>query len=143
VQSTQLSTVPVEMTPDETDRQEAAQAVLAFAEALSAGDAAAAASCFSSNACLLTPDGTEVVGRTRIHEVLVQLTAPGRKIRFESPRIVTVDRVAVCSQRWTVSSAGTDAEIFEQSFGSTMALGRSDCQGPWQVLIAKPWGAGQ
>jgi ketosteroid isomerase-like protein len=141
VQNTQVSMAPAEMTPDGTDRLQAAQAAQAFGEALVAGDAAAAASCFSSNACLLTPDGTEIVGRARIHGVLVQLTAPGRRIRFESPRIVTVDRVAVCSQRWTISTAGTDVETFEQSFGSTMALGRSDREGPWQVLIAKPWGA--
>jgi ketosteroid isomerase-like protein len=114
--------------------------VLAFAAALGEGDHAAATACFARDARLLTPDGTEVAGRERIREVLAQLTTLGSEIHFDSPRVLAVGPVALCSQRWKIGSSATGPEGFEQAFTCTTVLGRSAHTGRWQILIAAPWG---
>lgn len=114
----------------------------ALEKALCGGDATAAAAYFSPKASLLTPDGTEIVGRRQIYKILMQLIGPDRGLKFDSPRILVVDRVAICSQRWTINSEVSGVDPFERAFASTMALHRRGTEGPWEILIAQPWGAG-
>jgi ketosteroid isomerase-like protein len=126
------------LTPTATETPE--RVVLAFAAALAKSSPATAVACFARDARLLTPDGTEVVSRTRIREVLAQLTTSGLEIHFDSPRVLTVGPVALCSQRWKIGSSATGSEGFEQAFTCTTVLGRSAHTGRWQLLIAAPWG---
>jgi ketosteroid isomerase-like protein len=94
----------------------------------------------SPGARLLTPDGTEMVGREKIHEVLKQLTAPGSAIGLEAPRLLMAGPVALCLQRWTINSNGAGADSYEQSFLATMVLSRDDRGGGWLLTIANLWG---
>lgn len=117
----------------------AEEAIGSFAAALSGGDSEAAAVCFAPDGCLLTPDGTAVAGIQQIREVLVQLTAARSRIRFDLARVVRAGPVALCSQRWTVSSRGT-GDPFERHFSSTIVLGYSKQPEDWHLLIASLWG---
>lgn len=112
-----------------------------FMAALRAGDSQGAAACFAPDGCLLTADGTAVGGRRQIHDVLLQITASAL-VRFELARVVRVGSIALCSQRWTVTSRGAESEPFKREFSSTIVLGQGAQPGSWQVLIASPWGDG-
>ncbi len=94
----------------------------------------------SPEARLLTPDGTEMVGRRKIYEVLAQLTAPGPEIRLEAPRLLVAGPVALCLQRWTLRSRSAGAESFEQAFAATMALSRDDRKEAWLLMAVNLWG---
>lgn len=115
--------------------------VWGFTEALSHGDHEAAIAFFAADGCLLTPDGTAVVGTDRIAEVLAQMTAARSRIEFGTARIVRAGQVALCSQRWTVSSRAADNPRFEQRFDSTIVLRSDGSPGRWRLVIASPWGS--
>lgn len=111
--------------------------VRTFGKAITAGDAAAAAACFSSQACLLTPDGTEVIGREGIREVLSQLATTDSEIAFEQPRILTVGTAALCFQRWSMWLAGGAADRYERVAVSTSLLRHHGAK--WELLVSAPW----
>jgi ketosteroid isomerase-like protein len=109
----------------------------AFARAILARDPQAAASWFAPAGLILTADGTEVVGRVRVAEVLTQITAPGQEMKISLGRTVTACGVAACTQFWrrlgraVEGGPGYEAETVAQfvlSFGVR-----------WEITIADPW----
>ncbi len=117
-------------TPEETTR--------AFAESITRGDLEAATSCFAKDACLLTPDATVVRGREEVRAILHQLIAAGSQIEVQESAIVLAGEVALGSERWLVSSAGSEGEPFVRSLTPTVVLRR--LEGVWKLAVAIPWG---
>jgi ketosteroid isomerase-like protein len=114
------------------------ETVLAFTRALVGGDAETATSYFSPLARLLTPDGTEVSGRSPIGQLLNQLVTPDQRLEIRTGRILRAGSVALCNQFWTRSSRAAAGEGFESATTARLVLQRD--REDWQIMIAAPWG---
>jgi ketosteroid isomerase-like protein len=109
-----------------------------FAASLLESDPRAAADCFSIDAQLLTPDGTQVTGRSSILGVLAQLTAAEQKLEIKTGRIVSTGAVALCTQYWKRTSSDSSRERYEANHVAKLVLARGG--DGWQIVIASPWG---
>lgn len=110
----------------------------ALAASISRGDLDAAAHCFAKDACLLTPDATAVRGREEIKPILHQLIAAGSQIEVQDSSIVLAGEVALCTERWLVTSAGTEGTPFTRTLTPTMVM--REIEGAWKLAVAMPWG---
>ncbi|HEX6205824.1 MAG TPA: nuclear transport factor 2 family protein [Solirubrobacterales bacterium] len=110
----------------------------AFADFLSRGDLDAAASCFAKDACLLTPDSTVIRGRDEIRPILRQMIAVGSRIEVQESAVVLAGEVALGTERWVVTSAGSEGEPFSRTLTPTMVL--RQVEGVWKLAVAMPWG---
>lgn len=122
------------------DRRSATAAVLVarrFAEALMAGDAAAAAGCFGVGGRILTPDGTEVGGVEAIGALLGQMVSSQMRLRISVGRVVTVGDVALATQYWKRSMNSGEGR-YKDSSRASLVLSREGDR--WAILIASPWG---
>lgn len=108
----------------------------AFARTLLGRDASAAVSYFSLDGRCLTPDGTEVVGRGAIAELLAQLVADEQKLEIRPGRLVRAGAVALCTQYWTQSSGG--AGSYYTATNAARLVLSCDVSG-WEIMIAAPW----
>jgi ketosteroid isomerase-like protein len=117
-------------TPHESSRD--------FADSISPGDLDAATSCFAKDACLLTPDSTVVRGRTEIRPILRQLIASGSSIEVQESSVVLAGEVALGTERWVVTSPGSDGEPFARTLTPTMVM--RQVEGIWKLAVAMPWG---
>ena len=109
----------------------------AFADSLSRGDLDAAASCFAKDACLLTPDSTVIRGRDEIRPILRQMIAVGSRIEVQESSVVLAGEVALGTDRWVVTSAGSEGEPFSRTLTPTMVL--RQVEGVWKLAVAMPW----
>lgn len=109
----------------------------AFARVLMAGDAVAAATCFAPSGIIVTPDGTELIGES-IRHLLHQLASSDQRLRIRCGRTLRVDDLALCTQYWTRSSLGPEAERFKASTTARLVLRRWEVG--WLIHIATPWG---
>ena len=114
-------------------------------QSISRGDLEAAASCFAKDACLITPDATAVRGRAEIRPILHQLIVAGSRIEVQESSIVLAGEVALGSERWLVTSAGSEGEPFTRALTPTMVMrqtrGRLETRGGDAVgtsLIGEP-----
>ena len=110
----------------------------AFADSISRGDLDAAASCFAKDACLLTPDSTVIRGREEIRPILCQLIASGSRIEVQESSVVLAGEVALGTERWVVTSAGSNGEPFTRTLTPTMVM--RQVEGCWKMAVAMPWG---
>lgn len=110
---------------------------LAFAAAISRGDLDAATSCFTKDACLLTPDATTIRGREEIRPILHQLIVIGTRIEVQGSSIVRAGEVALGSERWTFVSAGTGGTPFTRTLNPTLVM--RQLEGVWKLAVAMPW----
>ncbi len=110
----------------------------AFADSISRGDLDAAASCFAKDACLLTPDSTVIRGREEIRPILRQLIASGSRIEVQESSVVLAGEVALGTERWVVTSAGSNGEPFTRTLTPTMVM--RQVEGCWKLAVAMPWG---
>jgi len=117
-------------TPQESTR--------AFADYLSRGDLDRAASCFAKDACLLTPDSTVIRGRDEIRPILRQMIAVGSRIEVQESSVVLAGEVALGTDRWVVTSSGSEGEPFSRTLTPTMVL--RQVEGVWKLAVAMPWG---
>ena len=108
----------------------------AFARAILARDPEAAASWFAPAGLILTADGTEVVGRARIAEVLTQITTAGNEPKISLGRTVTADRIAVCTQFWRRGGRPTHGRGYGAESVAQFVL-CFDVR--WEIAIADPW----
>jgi ketosteroid isomerase-like protein len=125
-----LETAEAGVTPESVSR--------AFAEGISALDLEAAGACLAAEACLLTPEGTEVRGRAKVRETLAQLTAIHSLIRAEAGRVLISGEMAVAAQRWKVSTRDPAGETTKQNLSVMLVLAREEPG--WQVAVVAPWG---
>lgn len=105
-----------------------------FARALLARNYRTAAIHLARNARLITPDGTEMVGRESIRSILAQLSSSDRTLEIQAGRtIVSSEGVALCTQHrhW-----GDADDPKGRSTAAHLVLARD---GRWQILIACPW----
>ena len=109
----------------------------ALAASISRGDLDAATSCFAKDACLLTPDATVIRGRGEIRPILHQLIAAGSAIEVQESSIVLAGEIALASERWTLSSAGSDGSPFIRELMPTMVMRR--LEDVWKLAVAMPW----
>jgi ketosteroid isomerase-like protein len=109
-----------------------------FAESISRGDIDAAACCFAKDACLLTPDSTVIRGREEIRPILRQLIAAGSKIEVQESSVVLAGEVALGTERWIVTSAGSEGEAFSRTLTPTVVM--RQVEGVWKLAVAMPWG---
>jgi uncharacterized protein (TIGR02246 family) len=109
----------------------------ALAESISRGDLEAAAHCFAKDACLVTPDATAVRGREEIRPILHQLIASGSQIEVQESSIVLAGEVALGTERWLVTTPGSEGRSFTRSLTPTMVLRR--LEGVWKLAVAVPW----
>ncbi|HEY5943212.1 MAG TPA: DUF4440 domain-containing protein [Solirubrobacterales bacterium] len=110
----------------------------AFADSISRGDLDSATSCFAKDACLLTPDSTVIRGREEIRPILRQMIASGSRIEVQESSVVLAGEVALGSERWVVTSAGSDGELFSRTLTPTMVM--REVEGVWKLAVAMPWG---
>jgi uncharacterized protein (TIGR02246 family) len=109
-----------------------------FAAALLEGDPRGAADYFSADAQLLTPDGTQVTGRSSILGVLAQLTAAEQKLEIKTGRTLSTGAVALCTQYWKRTTSDLSRERFEANHVAKLVLVHG--ADGWQIAIASPWG---
>lgn len=112
-------------------------AVDSFSAAVNGGDLDAAAACFTREACLITPDGTAVNGRSEIAAILAQLIARGTRVEVEQLVLQSAGDVALASGRLTMRSPGPGRESLSQSLTSALAMRR--VEGLWKIAIFSPW----
>jgi ketosteroid isomerase-like protein len=116
-------------TPEESTR--------ALASSITHGDLEGATSCFAKDACLLTPDATVVRGREEIRRILYQLIAAGSQIEVQESSIVLAGEVALGTERWLLTSAGSESEPFARALTPTVVL--RQLEGVWKLAVAMPW----
>jgi ketosteroid isomerase-like protein len=109
----------------------------ALAASISRGDLDSAARCFAKDACLLTPDATAVRGREEIKPILHQLIVTGSRIEVQDSSIVLAGEVALGSERWIVTSAGSEGSPFTRTLTPTVVL--RQIEDVWKVAVAMPW----
>ena len=109
-----------------------------FADFISRGDLDAAASCFAKDGCLMTPDATIIRGRDEIRPILRQLIASGSRIEVQESSMVLAGEVALGTERWLVTSPGSEGEPFSRTLTPTLVLRR--VEGVWKLAVAMPWG---
>jgi len=109
----------------------------ALAASISRGDLESAARCFAKDACLLTPDATAVRGREEIKPILHQLIVTGSQIEVQDSSIVLAGEVALGSERWIVTSAGSEGSPFTRTLTPTVVL--RQIEEVWKVAVAMPW----
>lgn len=117
-------------TPSESSR--------ALAASISRGDLDAAAHCFTKDACLLTPDATAVRGREEIKSILHQLIVARSQIEVQDSSIVLAGEVALGTETWLVTSAGSEGAPFTRTLTPTMVM--REIEGGWKLAVAMPWG---
>jgi uncharacterized protein (TIGR02246 family) len=110
----------------------------ALAASISRGDLDAAARCFTKDACLITPDSTAVRGREEIKPILHQLIVAGSQIEVQESSIVLAGEVALGTERWQVTSAGSEGAPFTRALTPTMVM--RQLEGAWKLAVAMPWG---
>lgn len=116
-------------TPQESTR--------AFAASIGRGDLDAAAHCFAKDACLVTPDATAVRGRDEIRPILHQLIVLGSRIEVQESSVVLAGEVALGTERWVVTSPGSDGSSFTRALTPTLVL--REVEGIWKIAVAMPW----
>jgi ketosteroid isomerase-like protein len=109
-----------------------------FAEAVSSGNLGLAVSCFSRDACFLTPDATAIRGREGIRGVLAQLIARRPRIQVEQSSVLEAGDAAFVRERWKIRSAGADGSSFIQVSSAVLFL--RCLEDHWKLAIAAPWG---
>jgi ketosteroid isomerase-like protein len=109
----------------------------ALAASISRGDLDSAARCFAKDACLLTPDATAVRGREEIKPILHQLIVTGSQIEVQDSSIVLAGEVALGSERWIVTSAGSEGSPFTRTLTPTVVL--RQIEEVWKLAVAMPW----
>lgn len=111
----------------------------AFAASINRGDLDAAARCFTKDACLLTPDTTAVQGREAIRPILRQLIVAGFRIETQESSILLAGEVALGTERWLVSSTGSEGSPFTRRLTPTLVL--HHVEDVWKLAVAMPWGS--
>jgi ketosteroid isomerase-like protein len=107
----------------------------ALKRALCEGDLEAAISCFSPDACLVAPDGTEVHGTAAIRSRLAGLIESRAEVEIELAGVLSAGDIALAHERWSFRSEG---EGFGHAPHPTLVL---RCVGAeWKLAIAAPWG---
>jgi ketosteroid isomerase-like protein len=114
-----------------------AETTASFARALLSGDPYAAASFFAPTGRCLTPDGTQMVGRPAIAELLEQVTSSEHRLEIHGGRILLNESVAFASQHWTRRSEEPGAAAFATTSIASLVLCRAGAR--WQITIAAPW----
>jgi hypothetical protein len=107
-----------------------------FARALLAQDVDAAASWFAPGGRILTSDGTELIGRDRVREVLAQVTDSAQDLEIHPGRTVATDDIALSTQLWRRSNGQDGHTVYEAVSTARLVLARSD---RWEIVIASPW----
>ena len=110
-----------------------------FIASLSAGDVRSATACFTREACLITPDGTAIHGRSEIAGILDQLRARRTEISVEQLVVREAGDVALAGGRLKIRSDGPEGARIEQSCDPSAALHR--VEGVWKIAILDPWAA--
>jgi uncharacterized protein (TIGR02246 family) len=124
-----MATILAPETPEEVTR--------AFAGSLTRGDLEGAANCFVKDACLVTPDSTTVRGREDIRRILHQLIASGSRIEVQESRMLLAGEIALATERWLITTPGSEGESFTRSLTPTIVLRR--LEGVWKLAVAMPW----
>jgi ketosteroid isomerase-like protein len=114
--------------------RESTRALAAF---ISRGDLDGAARCFAKDACLLTPDATAVRGREEIRPILHQLIVAGSQVEVQESSIVLAGEVALGSERWLVTSPGSEGSPFTRTLTPTIVL--RQIEDVWKLAVAMPW----
>jgi uncharacterized protein (TIGR02246 family) len=113
-------------------------ACAALSRALSSGDLDGAAACFAPDACLITPDGTEVHGEAAIRARLAKLIEGHAEVAIELAGVLSAGDIALAHERWTFRSEGVEG--FSHAPHPTLVLRRVEAE--WKLAIAAPWGWG-
>jgi SnoaL-like protein len=91
----------------------------ALARALEVRDLEAAMACFTSDACLIAPDGAHVLGEAAIRSRLAQLIGAGTPPAIEPLGVIVAGEVAFAQPSFVLRRLGEE----------------------WRIAIAAPWGA--
>jgi ketosteroid isomerase-like protein len=105
----------------------------ALKRALCEGDLEAALSCFSPDACLVAPDGTEVHGTAAIRSRLAGLIESRAEVEVELAGVLSAGDIALAHERWSFRSE-------EAGHAPHPTLVLRCVGGGWKLAIAAPWG---
>jgi ketosteroid isomerase-like protein len=101
------------------------EASLAFAAALSAGDADAAIACWDEDAVIIAPDGAETRGRAAVRDRVGQLIGAGARLEISAEVVGLAGDTAL---------AVTTAELSGAPLRGTVVYRRGE-DGRWRILI--------
>ena len=79
-----------------------------------------------------------VSGRDEIRPILRQMIAVGSRIEVQESAVVLAGEVALGSERWVISSAGSEGAPFTRTLTPTMVL--RQVEGVWKLAVAMPRG---
>lgn len=116
------------------------KAARAFCEAINRGDLEAAASCFTRDAFLITPDATAVRGREAISGVLAQMIAADVELSVRASGLLRAGSVAIAHEAWSIRSRAPEGASYARESKPTLVLQQLDSH--WKLAIAAPWGWG-
>jgi uncharacterized protein (TIGR02246 family) len=118
-------------TPEQTDRL--------IDEAVSAGDADAAAALFEPDAVLVLPGKPAVRGRDAIRQAFAELAAMKPKLRGKLKHVVVAGGLAHVVVEWQMEGVDPDGEPFIQTGVATDVMRRQP-DGTWLYVIDLPDG---
>ncbi len=119
--------------PEETDRL--------IDEAVSAGNADAAAALFEPDAVLVLPGRPVVRGRDAIRRAFAELAVMKPKLQGKPRHVVVARDLAHLVVEWRIEGIGPDGEPFVQTGVATDVMRRQP-DGTWLYVIDLPEGIG-
>ena len=81
---------------------------------------------------MVSADGTEIVGRQGIADLLAQIAGSQLGLRIRLGRTLQAGPVALATQIW-------DRDITGYTVSSTAKLVLHESRGSWLILVASPW----
>jgi ketosteroid isomerase-like protein len=85
----------------------------------------------------MTPDATAIRGREEIRPILHQMIVGESKIEVQESTVVVAGEVALGTERWSITSAGSEGDPFRRVLTPTLVL--RQLEGVWKLAVAMPW----
>ena len=119
------------MTPEDLDRR--------FAECVAARDLDGLLALYEENACYVTRDGGNIVGRRSIRPIFERLMARRSVIDIADVHAIAHGDLAVIRNKWTTRTQGNDGTMRESN-GAAIEIARRQPDGRWLFAIDDPYG---
>ncbi len=109
-----------------------------FSEAVNSGDTRAALELWTTEAAMVSFDGSVLEGQGAVEGAVRALIEAGTRIEIDVERIVNAGTVALAFGRLTMSGTDDAGRAFEQQSSSMAVYAMQD--GGWRVALDAPWG---
>ena len=109
-----------------------------FTEAVNSGDTAAALELWTSEAAMVSFDGSVIEGDGAVAGAVRALIDAGTRIQIDVEQIVNAGTVALAFGTLTMSGTDGEGRPFEQQSSSMAVYAKQG--GGWRVALDAPWG---